>query len=353
MGFLQFLPLEILQKPTVYRQAIWTVAFSYFFFTQLYCILILVIVAGPGLISRDLRFNALPLYFARPLTRFDYFVGKLGVIAVLVAMVAIGPAVFAYVVGVIFSLDVSVAKDTYPVLLGSLAYGLVITLSAGTLMLALSSLTRRSLYVAIAFAGFWLISGTVATIMTGITKDSLRRSVVDDEMTRWVEKNPPPPGVQMRGAYPDVRWEQSTQKIRLRGLEAGQEEAGERWYTGWSRANQKAWTEGQLRMAEVERENWWPVCSYTNNLDRMGDLLLNTDGAWVQLGKAIAIPQMPKGPRGVHGLPQEPLQTNDRYLADQKVWQFPWWWSGGVLAGLLGISTWTMTRRVKSLDRLK
>jgi ABC-2 type transport system permease protein len=353
MGFLQFLPLPILQEPKAYRQAIWTVAFSNFFFVQMYCILILVIVAGPGLISRDLRFNALPLYFARPLTRLDYFVGKLGVIAALVATVAIGPAVFAYFVGVIFSLDVGVAKDTYPVLLGSLAYGLVITLSAGTLMLALSSLTRRSLYVGIAFAGIWLISGTVGTIMTGISKDSLRRSVVDDEMTRWVQENPPPPGIQMRGAYPDVRWEQSTQKLKLRGVEAGQEEAGERWYNAWSQANQKAWADGQIRMAEAERENWWPVCSYANNLDRMGDALLDTDSAWVKIGKVIAIPQMPKGPRGGHAQPLEPLRTNDRQLADQRVWQFPWWWSAGVLVGLLGISTWTMTRRVKSLDRLK
>ena len=47
--------------------------------------MLLVVLAGPNLISRDLRFNALPLYFSRPLTRLDYFLGKLGVIAALVA----------------------------------------------------------------------------------------------------------------------------------------------------------------------------------------------------------------------------------------------------------------------------
>src|SRR5260370_40939913 len=102
----------------------------------------LVVVAGPGLISRDLRFNALPLYFARPLTRLDYFLGKLGVIGALVGTVAVVPAVLAYVVGVCFSLDLGVVRDTYRVLLASIAYGCVITLSAGTLILAMSSLTR-------------------------------------------------------------------------------------------------------------------------------------------------------------------------------------------------------------------
>ena len=42
----------------------------------------LVLLVGPELISQDLRFNAMPLYFARPVRRLDYFVGKLGVIAV-------------------------------------------------------------------------------------------------------------------------------------------------------------------------------------------------------------------------------------------------------------------------------
>ena len=41
---------------------------------------LLVLLVGPSLISQDLRFNAIPLYFSRPLRRFDYFVGKLGVI---------------------------------------------------------------------------------------------------------------------------------------------------------------------------------------------------------------------------------------------------------------------------------
>src|SRR5262249_56378721 len=104
------------------------------------------IFAGPGLISRDLRFNALPLYMSRPLTRLDYFLGKLGVIGALVAAVAVGPAAVAYIVGVAFSLDLRVVKDTYHVLLASIAYGLLITLSVGTLILAMSSLSRRAPY---------------------------------------------------------------------------------------------------------------------------------------------------------------------------------------------------------------
>jgi ABC-type transport system involved in multi-copper enzyme maturation permease subunit len=199
-----FLPADILLDPRAYRGALWTIAYSFFFKMQMFCIMLLVVVAGPGLISRDLRFNALPLYFSRPLTRLDYLLGKLGVIGALVAAVAVGPAVFAYVIGVCFSLDVGVVRDTYPVLLASVAYGLTVTLSVGSLMLALSSLTRRSLYVGIAWAGIWIISGSVGSIMTEVHRESARRGLYEDELARGSGRIPRrrAPG----GAGPSRSW---------------------------------------------------------------------------------------------------------------------------------------------------
>ena len=114
----------------------------------------------------------------RPLTRLDYFLGKLGVIGALVAAVAVLPAALAYFVGVCFSLDLTVVRDTYTVLLASVAYGLVITLSTGALMLALSSLSRRSLYIAIAFeSGFEDLSSFYRAFKkrTGLAPNRWRR----------------------------------------------------------------------------------------------------------------------------------------------------------------------------------
>jgi hypothetical protein len=51
--------------------------------------------------------------------------------------------------------------------------------------------------------------------------------------------------------------------------------------------------------------------------------------------------------------PLKPRVVNERRLADEYALQYPWTWSAGVLAGLLGLSVWTLTFRVKSLDRLK
>src|SRR5262249_30811700 len=175
------LPGDMLVDPHAYRTAAWTIAYSFFFTVEMYIIMLLVVVTGPGLISRDLRFNALPLYFARPLTRLDYFMGKLGVIGALVAGVAVVPAVFAYIVGICFSLDLKVVKDTYRVLLGSIAYGVVITLSVGMLMLALSTLSRRSVYVALMWFGVWWISAAVGGILTGFHMESVQREIYMEE----------------------------------------------------------------------------------------------------------------------------------------------------------------------------
>ena len=106
--------------------------------TELFVAMILMLLVGRQLISQDLRFNALPLYFSRPLRRSDYFIGKLGVIGGFLGMVIIVPSLIAYVLGMAFSLDVTILRDTFPLLLSVIAYGVVIAVSAGTLILALS-----------------------------------------------------------------------------------------------------------------------------------------------------------------------------------------------------------------------
>ena len=91
----------------------------------------------------------------------------------------------------------------------------------------------------------------------------------------------------------------------------------------------------------------------------MGDLLLNADAAWVAVGRAAERPRQLVGAAGaVLGVRPDrgPLAdgpVNERRLANVLVAQFPWEWSAGVLAGLLGLSTCILTLRVKSLDRLK
>ena len=223
------LPPGVAADPHAYREAVWSIAYSIFFRVEIFFIMVLMVVAGPNLISRDLRFNALPLYFSRPLRRFDYFLGKLGVLAVMVAAVAIAPAVVAYVLGVCFSLDLGIIRDTWRLLPASILYGLVIVVSAGTLMLAMSSLSRRSLYVGIAWGGFWVVSSSVAGVLDGIHRDTIGGPMYQEETAKA--------------------------------------QAGQR--ANYNRVNERV----EEALAKAAPTDWRPLCSYTANLHRLGEAL--------------------------------------------------------------------------------
>jgi ABC-2 type transport system permease protein len=327
LNFLKpLLPTRVSADPHTYRCAVWTIAYSIFFQVELYLIMVLVMLVGPNLISVDLRFNALPLYFSRPITRLEYFLGKLGVIAALVAAVAVLPAIAAYLLGVCFSLDLGVIRDTWRLLPASILYGLIIVASAGTLMLALSSMSRRSLYVSIAWVGIWITGSAVSTALDGMQH---RASFQRANQEQAAAANQP-----QNNLYYDPD-EPSTLVRRPRPAD-----------DPWPRIQQRA---REIR-AEDARHDWRPLCSYVANLRCLGDRLLNTDQAWVEVGRAAEVPRQMARPffgRGAMGPPDE------RRLANWWVLQYPWTWSAGVLAGLFGFSIWILSTRVKSLDRLK
>ncbi len=294
MGFLSgIINPEILRSPRTYRVEAWTICYGYFLDFELYCSLVLVLLVGPSLISQDLRFNALPLYFSRPMRRLDYFLGKLGVIVGFIGMVTIVPSLIAYACGLLFSLDFSIFKDTLGLLLCSMGYGLLIAISAGTLMLAFSSLSRNSRYVGLFWIGFLIISSITAAILNGFESDQRQR------------------------------------ELAMAYSEATRANQG-RLPVGFDATNQFVTAE-----LESKKTNWRPLVAYTENVKRVGRYFLGTDVAWNKVSQL-----QPPGIR-------EQLQL---------VWmgpQFPWYWSAGVLGGLFILSAGILNFRIKSLDRLK
>lgn len=352
-------PPDVVAQPKDFRAAVWTIAYSYFFKAELFFSLFLVLFVGPNLVSRDLRFNAFPLYFSRPLRRIDYFLGKLGVIGYFLVLTVVGPAVGAYLLGVAFSLDLGVVRDTWRLLVGGILYGLVITFSAGTLMLALSSLSRRSIYVGLAWAGFVFLSSMLSGVLIGVRYDGERQAAYRTGMTAWLADHPPPKGVRMSGVFPrfepGIRFVYGNQP-KLDPPLSKEEEIVHAWHRQYLTAQQEIYAEQESRRAAMAATDWRPLVSYSANLDRMSDWLLDTDSAWVLFGRTFQQPRNMVGamrpkPAGLPAPP--PPSTNERSLADQRVWQFPWYWSAATLGGLWLLSAFILSRRVKSLDRLK
>src|SRR2546428_4044000 len=57
---------------------------------------IFTVIIGPVLISRDLANNALPLYLSRPFTRFEYIVGKISVLLILLSLITWVPGLLLF-----------------------------------------------------------------------------------------------------------------------------------------------------------------------------------------------------------------------------------------------------------------
>jgi ABC-2 type transport system permease protein len=331
------LPPEIRSGPQAYRVTIWTIAFQYFFRFEMFFSMIIVVLIGPSLVSQDLRFNAFPLYFSRPLHRIDYFMGKLGVIGFFLGAVAIVPALLAYLLGLCFSLDLSVVQDTWRILAGSLAYGLVVVLSAGMLMLALSSLSRNSRYIGALWIGIWFVSGTVSqALIQTVHRDwcpmvsyttNLERicTALLDTESAWGNIGKIVTNVQ----------DQRAEITRLRSQAKGPV-GSKLGVTGQGPVGSKSGITGQGVGSKSGVTSQGPVGS-----------------------KSGVTAQGPVGTRpGTRGDEVRARRSGGRdqpadMLAGFRGPTYPWYWSAALLVALFGLSLWMLTFRVKSLDRLK
>jgi len=309
LGMLSFLGPEILDNPKNYRVEIWTLCYEYFLLTELRFSMIVILLVGPSLISQDLRFNAMPLYFSRPIRRIDYFIGKLGIIGYFLGLVLIVPSLVAYLLGMLFSLDLSIIPDTFPLLLACIGYGLLMTLSAGLLILALSSLSRSSRYVGLFWLGIWFVTSIVGSVLEGVNReqrmhDAYRKSYA---MERSIQAGPMP---------------KNPEEQRKRMVE--QREAA-----------QKLRAEIYRDELEGAQSDWRPMVSYTGNLARVGQHWLRSDASWQKIGQTV------------------PADARDEFLLRSMGPRYPWYWSLLLLAILFGISVCILNFRVKSLDRLK
>ncbi|HZS06836.1 MAG TPA: hypothetical protein VFD58_18515 [Blastocatellia bacterium] len=67
-------------------------------FTSIQCWIgfVLTVIIGPSLISRDLANNALPLYLCRPISRAEYIIGKISVIAFMLSAITWVPGLLMF-----------------------------------------------------------------------------------------------------------------------------------------------------------------------------------------------------------------------------------------------------------------
>jgi len=152
----------ILLYPDVSVDGLYRFTFSYA--SQLYGAISFYAVAlfVPKLISHDLSSRAILVYNSKALSRFDYLLGKFGIVFSLLSALTIAPLVVVWFLGNAMSPDWSFFWHGFPALVTALAVGLITVTSIGLFALAVSSLAKRTSTATAFWILAWVVSGFVA-----------------------------------------------------------------------------------------------------------------------------------------------------------------------------------------------
>lgn len=135
-------------------------------------VFIITVWVGAGLIANDLRSNALQVYLSKPLTRAEYVAGKLGILVVFLLSVTWLPAMLLLAVQVMLSGSLDfLATNLHLVPAITVASLVLVTVSSFTI-LALSSFSKSTRFVAVTYAGLYFFTAAVFGVIRGATGSS-------------------------------------------------------------------------------------------------------------------------------------------------------------------------------------
>jgi len=140
---------------------------------QYFILIVVLSFAGAGLVAEDLKHNALQLYFARPLSKGDYVLGKVSVVAFFVILLTGLPWILLIAFKLIFAGNLAFLA-AYPWLpLSILGQTALLTLFFGSYVLLLSASSRNTRYVIVLIFGVFYFSSVLSAILRGIFRSPL------------------------------------------------------------------------------------------------------------------------------------------------------------------------------------
>jgi hypothetical protein len=164
--------------------------FAYFFLYQGAMVMIVLALAGSVLVGNDFIHGSLPFFLAKPLSRWHYVLGKCLAIGVVVNLLTTLPALVLFAQHALddwdYLTDPSFFEHTQaghgpaglPLLLGILAYGLLLTVFLSILLVAAASWVRRTMPLVLVWTTLFLFFRLVAEVLVdGLRYDANWRLV--------------------------------------------------------------------------------------------------------------------------------------------------------------------------------
>jgi len=124
----------------------------------LFMMLMLMVLAGAGLIADEMRHNALQLYFARPLTKKDYFMGKAAILVFFLSLVTVVPGLVFIICKLIFSGSFRFLADYPWIGLSVIGFSVLVTAFFSFYTLMISSVSKNRRYTAILLFTIYIFS---------------------------------------------------------------------------------------------------------------------------------------------------------------------------------------------------
>jgi ABC-2 type transport system permease protein len=139
---------------------------------QSWAIFFVTIYVGAGLIANDRRANALQIYLSKPLTRFEYVAGKALALMGFLLFITWVPAILLLIVQIMLAGSFAFAQKNLFLFPAITVFSLLQAIVATFTMLALSSLSRSSRFVAVMFAGVILFTRAIQGMFWLLTRSS-------------------------------------------------------------------------------------------------------------------------------------------------------------------------------------
>lgn len=131
-------------------------------------LMIFVAAQAPELVVNDIRHRVVPLYFSRPMSRFDYVAAKLAALALAMLALTVVPVLLLFLGRLLAAEDVLGALgEEAGALPGIIGSGVIHAVMLASLGLAISSLAGRRAYAAGAVLAVFLIGGVISEVVSG------------------------------------------------------------------------------------------------------------------------------------------------------------------------------------------
>ena len=190
-------------------------------------VFLITVYVGTGLIANDRRANALQLYLSKPVTRAEYILGKMSILATFLLGITWLPAILLLLLQIAFSGSFTFIKANSSLIASVTLYCVLMVLVITFGMTALSSLSRSSRFVGILFAGLLIFSDAMFNALrfitgsTAISWVSIQASLdqVGDLIFRQAPRHQTPVAVSLLVLLAVIVISASVLERRVRGVE--------------------------------------------------------------------------------------------------------------------------------------